>query len=268
MIVNSNNTQLHYTDSGQGTPVMLIHGFPLCHKMWQPQAQALLDAGYRVILPDLRGFGSSPAGTATPSIDRYADDLVALLDHLNIEQAVIGGMSMGGYVLLNLLARYPQRVAAACFIVTRADGDDDTARAKRNHLLAEVDAGRPQAVADAFTQVLFGPGIPDQQPELVAEVRSWMLATSPEGLRFGLTAIRDRADSTALLPEQRLPSLVIGAELDRALPVEKSYAIARAIPGARLQIVRGAGHMANREKSEVVNEMLLEFLSTTVPGPE
>ena len=114
--------------------------------MWRPQAQALAAAGFRAVVPDLRGFGESEAGTEVGSTDLLADDLIALLDYLGIEKAVVGGMSMGGYVLLNLLARYPERFSAACFIVTRADADDETARGKRNHLIAEVEAGRPDVI--------------------------------------------------------------------------------------------------------------------------
>lgn len=264
MRANINGISMHYKDLGSGQPIMLLHGFPLCHKMWQPQAEALVTAGNRVILPDLRGFGDSPVGSVPPSIGQLADDLIALLDYLKVEQTVIGGMSMGGYILLNLLSRYPQRVSAACFIVTRADGDDETAQAKRNHLLAEVNKGNPDAVADAFIQVLFAPAIHKEKPELITEVRNWMTSTSPEGLRFGLSAIRDRPDLTAMLPRLNLPSLVIGASEDKAIPPQKSQDIATGIPGARLQVVEGAGHMVNREREEEFNRLLLDFLATAV----
>ena len=138
-----NGIELAYDEAGKGPAVLLIHGFPLCRKMWEPQMQALADAGFRAVLPDLRGFGESEAGAKTGSTDLLAHDLIALLDHLGIEKAVVGGMSMGGYVMLNLLTRYPERFSGACFIVTRADADDETARGKRNHLISEIQAGRP-----------------------------------------------------------------------------------------------------------------------------
>ena len=101
MSVEINGIRLAYDDLGNGPAVMLIHGYPLCRRMWRPQVEALVAAGFRVIVPDLRGFGESEAGNEPGSTDRLADDLVALLDHLKIDRATVGGMSMGGYVLRN-----------------------------------------------------------------------------------------------------------------------------------------------------------------------
>jgi pimeloyl-ACP methyl ester carboxylesterase len=248
-----NGIRLAYDDLGAGFPVLLIHGFPLCRRMWRPQAEALVAAGFRVILPDLRGFGESEVGDEPGSVALLADDLAALLDHLGIERAVVGGMSMGGYVLLNLLARHSSRLAGACFIVTRADADDETGRGKRNHLIGEIEKGNPGAVPAAFTPLLFAEGTTVRQPELVAEARSWMEATDPAGLALGLRAIRDRGDSTALLPQLKLPALVIGALEDKAIPPEKSAALAAGVAGAELHMIGGAGHLVNLEQSEAFN---------------
>lgn len=255
-----NGIQLAYDESGEGPAVLLIHGFPLCRQMWHPQMQALSSAGFRAVVPDLRGFGESEPGTEAGSTDMLADDLIALLDSLGIEKAVVGGMSMGGYVLLNLLARYPQRISAACFIVTRADADDETARGKRNHLIAEVKAGRPDAVPSAFTPLLFADQTVAARSGLVDEVRGWMAETSPSGLVLGLEAIRDREDSSALLPQLKIPVLVMGAREDKAIPPEKSTDLAGQIPGARLCMLSAAGHMVNIEQPEAFNSALLDFL--------
>ncbi|MBU8869530.1 MAG: alpha/beta hydrolase [Gemmatimonadales bacterium] len=257
-----NGIDLVFDQEGNGHPVLLIHGFPLNRHMWRPQVDALTTAGYRVVTPDLRGFGDSPIGKiGSGGLDLLADDLVALLDHLEIDQAVIGGMSMGGYILLNLLARHPDRIRAACLLVTRANADDETARAKRDHLIGEVEAGNPIAVADAFIQVLFAEGTATARPELVAETHRWLAATSPAGLLFGLRAIRDRVDSTRLLPGFNRQTLVIGAELDQTIPVERSRDLAAGIPDAELVLIPAAGHMANLERPEAFNQALLEFLS-------
>src|SRR5690242_11777020 len=123
-----NGIVMNYGDAGSGLPLLLIHGYPLSRHMWRCQTEPLAMAGYRVITPDLRGFGSSDAPTGPYGMDLLADDLIALLDHLAIEQAVVGGMSMGGYVLLNMLERYPDRIKAACFLMTRAIADDDAGK--------------------------------------------------------------------------------------------------------------------------------------------
>nr|WP_319395692.1 alpha/beta fold hydrolase [uncultured Desulfobacter sp.] len=255
-----NGIGLAYDEAGEGPAVLLIHGFPLCRKMWHPQRQALAAAGFRVVVPDLRGFGESEAGSETGSTDLLADDLIALLDHLGIEKAVVGGMSMGGYVMLNLLTRYPERFSAACFIVTRADADDETARGKRNHLISEIQAGRPEVVPNAFTPLIFADQTVAGRPELVEEVRGWMTATSPAGFVVGLEAIRDRKDSSALLPQLKIPALVMGANEDKAIPSEKSQEMAGQIPDARLCMVADAGHMVNMEQPDAFNAALVDFL--------
>ncbi|SEA08454.1 Pimeloyl-ACP methyl ester carboxylesterase [Desulfuromusa kysingii] len=254
------NIHLAYDEAGTGQAVLLIHGFPLNRQMWQPQIEALSAAGFRVIAPDLRGFGESEAGESPGTVEAMVDDLINLLDRLQVEKAVVAGMSMGGYLLLDLLQRYPQRISAACFVVTRSDADDETGRAKRDHLIAEIEAGRPQTVADAFLPVLFAPHSTQNRPELIAKVQSWMTATSTTGLIHGLQAIRDRRDATPLLATLQLPTLIIGAEDDQAIPPEKSIALAAQIPASRLAMLSAVGHLGNLENGDLFNEVLISFL--------
>ncbi len=260
MRVSIDGVSLAYEEAGSGPAVLLIHGFPLTRQMWSPQRAALAGAGYRVITPDLRGFGESEAPAEGYSMARFADDLVALMDRLGIRRAVVGGMSMGGYVLFNMLERYPERLAAALFLVTRAGADDDAGRQRRSTLAEESLAGRPEVVQKAFEDILFAEQTVAENPELVEKVRSWLRQTDPKGLAGGLLAMRDRPDYTARLGSFRVPSLVIGAEKDRAIPPEQSRIIAAGIPGAKRCLLTGAGHMVNLERSEAFNECLLEFL--------
>lgn len=256
------NQNLAYDDLGSGPAVILLHGFPLCRAMWQPQVKALSGVGFRVIAPDLRGFGRSALPSGPVTMDAYADDVIALMDDLGLGRAVVAGMSMGGYVLFNLLERYPQRLAGAVLVVTRAAADDEAGKLRRSALAKEVAEGRPQAVVEAFKEILFAPQTLLDNPDLVARVRGWLEATSPEGLIGGLLAMRDRRDALPLLPSIEVPTLVIGAELDRAIPVEHSRVIAAGIPGAHLTILPGVGHMANLENPEPFNALLLEFLAS------
>src|ERR1039457_2047947 len=118
--------------------------------MWHPQVRTLNAAGFRVICPDLRGFGESDARDGPYSMEIFADDMAALLDHLGIEQAVVGDMSMGGHILFNLLDRYPERIRGACFITTRANADDETGKLRRLTLAKEVMKFGPAIVAKVF----------------------------------------------------------------------------------------------------------------------
>jgi 3-oxoadipate enol-lactonase len=255
-----NGISMAYDDQGSGPAVVLIHGFPLNRKMWRPQFNALPAAGFRLITPDLRGFGESDAPDGPYSIDLFADDVAGLLDHLEIERAVIGGMSMGGYILCNLLERYPERLNGACFITTRPNADDEEGKARRLQLAQEVLKIGPQVIADSFEQILFAEESIVQRPKLVAEVYGWMTGTVSRGLAGGLLAMRERKDYTPLLGSFTLPALAIGAEEDKAAPPEKAREIAAGVPGCRLCIIPHAGHMANLENPGDFNSCLLEFL--------
>jgi pimeloyl-ACP methyl ester carboxylesterase len=257
---------LKFTERGAGPPVVLIHGFPLSRKMWRPQIAVLVEAGYKVICPDLPGFGESPAEDGQATMSGYADAVVSLLDQLGIEKAVVGGMSMGGYVLLDLLERYSARLPGAIFLVTRAAADDAAGKEKRSLLAAEVNAGNLTIVPETFSKVLFAPETPEKRPQLVAEVRQWMDATSVAGVVGGLLAMRDRVDYVTRLAGFNLPVLVVGASQDLAIPAEHSRLLAERLPDATLRIIRGAGHMVNLEKPEMLNQAVLEFLER-LKGP-
>jgi pimeloyl-ACP methyl ester carboxylesterase len=255
-----NGITLNYDDRGSGLPLLLIHGFPLSRQMWRPQLGVLPDAGFRVIAPDLRGFGDSDAPDGPYSMDLFADDLVALLDHLGIESAVVGGMSMGGYVLFNLLERYPERIRGACFITTRAHADDDAAKQRRLALAGDVMKFGLKVVADAFEPLLFAEESMFERPKLVADVYRWMSANQSRGVAGGLLAMRERKDYTKQLSGFAVPALAIGAAEDRAAPPENARIIAGGIPGCRLAIIPHAGHMANLENPGAFNAAMLEFL--------
>ena len=251
---------LKYDEQGSGLPVVLIHGFPLSRQMWQPQIAFLSAVGYRVICPDLPGFGESPFAQGPLSMSDYADAVISLLDGLGVEKAVIGGMSMGGYVLLDLVERYPDRLLGAMFLVTRAAADDSAGKEKRTLLATEVSGGNHLIVPDTFARVLFSPDTPQKSPGLIADVRQWIESVSPAGIVGGLLAMRDRDDSVARLANFLLPSLVVGAEQDLAVPPEHSQALAKGLSDAELKIIPGAGHMANLEQPELFNEALVGFL--------
>lgn len=261
MKADINGTILAYSDRGNGLPLLLIHGFPLCRTMWRPQAEALSKAGCRVITPDLRGFGESALPSTAISMSDYADDMVMLLDYLGIDKVVTGGMSMGGYVLLNLLERYPDRIAAPIFIVTKAGGDDEAGKAKRTALAEACLAQGILPVAEAFRNILFAPETIENNPGLLEEVYGWIRATDPAGAAHALIAMRDRKDYSPQLGQFKHPALVIAAEQDQAIPVENSRIIAAGLPDARLTILPAGGHLVNLEQPQKFNEAILEFLS-------
>lgn len=261
MQIGSGQAPLFYEDTGSGMPLILIHGFPLSGEIWREQLSGLAGR-FRVIAPDLRGFGKSVLPEGGGSMNLYADDTVMLMDQLQIESAAVCGMSMGGYVLLNMLDRYPDRVSAACFMVTRGGADDAEGKAGRTALAAEVLNSGATVAADAFSRILFAPGSAAKNPVLVAQVHGMMLAASPPGLAGGLLAMRDRPDYSKRLAEFKVRSLVIGAENDMAIPREESLKLASGLPDATLCMVSEAGHMVMMEQPEAVNRALAKFLAS------
>ena len=257
-----NGLALNYGDTGSGTPILLIHGYPLSRHMWRCQTDALVAAGYRVITPDLRGFGRSDAPAGPYGMETFADDAVALLDHLEIDRAVVGGMSMGGYVLLNLLERYPARVSAACFLMTRATADDEAGKARRLALSQEVQRFGPQVIVNMFRQMLFAPDTLEANQLLVDEICQIMADTPTAGLAGALLAMRERKDYTPLLGTFRLPALIMGGDQDQAVPLEQLRIIEAGLPNSTIRIIPGGGHLVNLEQPDRFNSALLEFLQS------
>jgi pimeloyl-ACP methyl ester carboxylesterase len=255
-----NNINVVFDDCGQGPAVLLIHGFPLNRQMWQSQLLPIANAGYRVIAPDLRGFGASDTPPDGYSMDGFADDLIALLDALQIDRAVVGGMSMGGYILLDLLERFPDRIEAACFIATKSSADDEEGRARRSAMAAQAENLGANPIIKNFAELLFAPDTMHSKPELIALVTSWMRSTPPRALAGGLLAMRDRKDYTPLLPRFRQPSLVISGSEDRAASRNAMELFTSGLPSCQGHLIARAGHMVNMEKPEEFNETLLRFL--------
>jgi len=254
------NIGISYDDCGKGPAVLLVHGFPLNRQMWQAQVAPIAQAGYRVIAPDLRGFGASDAPPGDYSMDVFADDLVALLDALDIQRAAVCGMSMGGYILLDLLERYPGQVSAAGFIATKSSADDEAGRARRSAMAAQAESLGANPIIKNFAELLFAPETMHSNPELIAQVTAWMRATPPSALAGGLLAMRDRKDYTPLLPGFPQPSLVVVGSEDRAASHTAIELFNAGLPSCQSHVIAGAGHMVNMERPGEFNEILLSFL--------
>lgn len=245
-------------DIGRGDPpLLLIHGFPLDREVWVPQLRGL--EGHRIIAPDLRGFGLSSVPGGPLQISDYADDLIALLDRMGIARAVICGVSMGGYIALDLVRRFRERAIGLVLVDSRATADDQSGRARRDDLIALAEEKGAMAVADVLAPALFAPGA---DPALQEPVLIRMQRTPVAGITAALAAMRDRPDSTPLLATLKdLPVLVVAGTEDQIVSLESSRDLARAIPGAELIEIQGAGHLPSLERPEALNLALREFLA-------
>jgi pimeloyl-ACP methyl ester carboxylesterase len=255
--------ELAYEDRGAGSPLVLLHAFPTDRSLWAAVADEVASDTWRVITPDLRGFGESALGDDAPSIDVVADDVIALLDRLGIDDAVIGGVSLGGYVTLNLLRRYPSRVRAAVLVDTKAAADDDGARQRREAMaVAVLEAGNNDAYADGWYGTLIGPTTRSWRPEAAARVREWAAVTPVQTVAWYQRAMAGRRDSLDLLPSVQVPSLIAVGTEDEITPLADAETMRLALAHSRLAVVAASGHLSPLEAPADLARPLISFLTT------
>jgi pimeloyl-ACP methyl ester carboxylesterase len=242
---------------------VLLHAFPLSADQWLPQLSRV-PAGWRLIAPDVRGFGGSDSGVAPGgvSIETYATDLIELVAHLDIATAVVGGLSMGGYIALAFARLAPERLDGIVLADTRAGADSAEARAGRDRMLALVDRDGPIGIASDMLPKLLGETTRQQQPDLREAVRRLIEANAPDGIRHAILAMKARPDSSTWLPSLGCPALVICGTEDTVTPPPESEAMARAIPHATLSYVPHAGHLSNLENAGEFTLALSNWLAT------
>lgn len=222
-----------------------------------------IPAGWRLITPDLRGFGGSTEldSLSALSVSDYADDVVDLLQELGVTGAVIGGCSMGGYAALALYQAAPELFEGLLLANTRAGADSPESRANRRNMLALVDREGASGVARDMIPKLLGKTTHETRPDVEATVRRLIKQQSPIAVRSAIHRMMHRSDSTPLLAQVSVPTLVITGAEDEMIPVEESRRIASAVRGAKLVIIPGAGHLANLEQPEAFNAALTGFLA-------
>lgn len=243
--------------------LVLLHAFPLAARMWEPQLAAAAH-GWRVIAPDLRGFGEGAGDPPAASMDDYAGDVIDLLDRLHIRQAVIGGLSMGGYVAFAVLRHAPRYVQALVLADTRPQADTPEAVLGRRRMLDLVAAKGASGVADEMLPKLLGATTRANRPDVVERVRSLVLSNSSEAIAGGIRALMTRADSTPLLPTIRCPTLILVGDEDVITPRTLSEEMHRSVAGSELVVIPSAGHLSSLEQPGAFNDALARFLTHRV----
>ena len=242
---------VRYLEAGSGRPLVWLHAFPLSADQWLPQ-MSRVPPGWRFIAPDLRGFrGAGPAfediGLENQTIDGYAADVLELMTHLELEAATIGGLSMGGYVAFAIVHRAPDRVTGLVLANTRAAADSPQGKINRTAMLERLSRDGVSAIADEMVPKLLGETTRRDQPDLVEVVNRLILANTSETIAAAVRAMRERPDSTPLLPRLACPvTLIHGAE-DVLIPVAEAERMRDVIPGARLVVLPAVGHLSNLE---------------------
>jgi pimeloyl-ACP methyl ester carboxylesterase len=260
MRVTTHGVSLEYDDIGNGVPLILIHGFPHDRTLWRYQLEGLQKVA-RVIALDLRGFGASSAAPDVMQMDDYASDVKALLDSLGVERPVMGGLSMGGYIALAYVKEYPHNMRGLILSNTRAAADSESAREGRYATADKALAGGVAEIAESLLPKMLTQATITQRASLAGYVKKMMARQPAEGIAAALKGMAGRPDRTALLPEIKVPVLIITAQDDTLIPVSESEAMAKAIPNSTLVNIPAAAHLPNLEQSDAFNNAVKDFLS-------
>lgn len=251
--------KIHYTDTGgDGTPVLLLHAFPLSSAMWEPQIESLRDR-FRFIAPDLTGFGGSDAPEDGYSMEKWAGEVQGLLDELALDSVVLVGLSMGGYLAFECLRRFPERFSALVLADTKAEADPPEGIEKRTKQQGMVRDGQRDELIGALVGALLGEPTTSKKPDVVEKVKT-LMDNPPAGFIGALEAMKNRPDSTGELAGVKVPTLIIVGENDGVTPPDASRKMHEHISGSTLVVIPEAGHLSNLEAPEAFNGALAEFL--------
>jgi 3-oxoadipate enol-lactonase len=256
-----NNVSVNYNDSGPANKpiVIFIHGFPFDKSMWDFQLESL-EENYRVIAYDVRGFGKSEAGNANFSIDLFADDLIHLMDELEIDDAIICGLSMGGYIALNAIERFPDRITGLILSDTQSTADTGESKEKKMKAIEKIETNAIQEFAEDSVKNLFAALSFTTKREEIAMIKDVILKTSEETLVKTLNVLADRKDTTIKLNDINVPTLIIVGKKDIVTPPEKSVLLNEKIKNSALELIDYAGHLPNLENPADFNWHLKRFL--------
>lgn len=247
--IRVNQIELAYTLRGHGTPLVLIHGYPLDHSIWDETA-SLLENEFQLILPDVRGFGESTTVRSMYTLADIARDVAALLDHLKIEKTALVGHSMGGYISLAFASLFSKRVTGLGLVSSQAVADAPERKEGRYKTALEVEQQGVSLVASTMTDKL----TPSSQVRDV--IRPLIEKQSAVGVAGALRAMAEREDLSSLLSAADIPVVLIHGDADELIPITRAHEIKSIVPAAHLYILPGVGHMPMMESPSQTAEAL------------
>lgn len=262
--IKVNNVRVCYNDSGDSEiPILFIHGFPFNKDSWQPQVDFLRER-HRVITYDIRGFGKSELGDEETSIIQCADDLIGLMDALEIPKAIVCGLSMGGYILMNAVHRYPDRFEGLILADTQCNADTPEGKEKRYQSIEKINADGTQEYADASLKNLFCKNTFENNSALVSSIRDVITSTPSKSITSTLEALADRPEACPFLSEISCFTLIICGKEDSITPVAKAEFLNSTIKNSSLVIIENAGHLSNLENPDDFNHAIGKFITKTL----
>ncbi len=258
-VINGSACAYHTYGNPLKQAVVFIHGFPFSQEMWHPQIEAL-KYNYHVITYDVRGHGNSEIGDGQYTIELFVDDLLALLEYLKVENSVLVGLSMGGYIALRAIERAQKRFCALVLCDTRSEADANETKIKRFQQIQVIKAKGISSFAEGFLKAVFYEKTFQNNPTAIETIRTIIHSNSPAGMTGTLIALASRTDSTPSLRQIKIPTLLLVGEHDAVTPTYASITMKEQIKGAEIHRIPEAGHMSNLENAGEFNKRLLSFL--------
>jgi 3-oxoadipate enol-lactonase len=256
--ITFNNLHI-YDYEGTGTPLILIHAFPLNSEMWKPQID-FLKSKFRIITYDIRGLGKSKSVNNQFTMEKYANDLISIVEYFKLDKVFACGLSMGGYILLRSYIKSPRIFRGLILADTRAEKDDDTALINRSNIIENIKNGKREEFISSFLPKLISKN--NYKEELKYFLESMIKENSDEGICGAQLAIATRINSAEYLNTFNVPVLIIVGEDDELTPVSCSKKMIELFPNSNLKIIKNSGHMSNLENTEAFNNYLIEFIDS------
>ncbi len=253
-----------YDDAGPDgpLPLVLVHGHPFNRSMWAPQREHFSRAGRRVIVPDLRGYGESTVVAGTTPLDVFATDIAALLDHLGVGEVVLGGLSMGGQIVMEMHRLFPERIRGLLLADTTAQAETPQGRRARNAMADRLLREGMSPYAHEVLSTMVAPANVRRLPAVAEHVLGMMRGTSPQGAAAALRGRAERPDYVETLSQVAVPTTVVVGSDDEFTPIDDARLMHKVIPGATLAVVEGAGHMPNLERPAEFNQALADLFDS------
>ncbi len=259
--IKVDNLNTCYEDYGKGeTPIIFIHGFPFDKTSWHPQLDYFRNS-HRVIAYDIRGFCKSTAEDMKASIDLFAQDLVGLMDALEIRQATLCGLSMGGYIALNAIQHFPDRFKAIVLCDTQCIADTAEGKEKRYKTIEQIEKHGLQDFADGFVEKIFAPSSLNHRKDIVEKIKNTILGTPVPTVARTLSALAQRIETASILKDIKVPTLILCGSEDTVTPPAQSEFLHTNIPGSVYHKIDDAGHLSNLEQPDEFNRRLKDFLN-------
>jgi 3-oxoadipate enol-lactonase len=261
MLTNLSGLTQYYDDKGpkNGVPIIFIHGFPFDSSTWQSQVNVIPER-FRTITYDVRGHGQSEAGPTPYSLEFFVDDLFALIKKLELDQPILCGLSMGGYIALRAFERWPALFRALILCDTRSEGDSNQAKINRANAIKTIREFGTTQFAEDSVKNLFWEGNANNRIAEIKNVKEIIEKTSPDVICATSMALAARTDTTEVLADIKVPVLIIVGEHDKITPPIASESLHEVIKDSELVVIKNAGHLSNLENPLDFNEALVGFL--------